>query len=245
MSLVRAGLAPFADTVLEAGGDTIRLKEQALRVLRDPAEGEFLEGLGMDERGFDDWQSATRATLARQAETLEPMGERNVKPRIAILPLRRLPLAQSEDVLGDALAEELSRVLSRVDLIDVISHLSCRSFQGRHPSTKDLQEQLGCNYAVTGGYRKKGQNLRLEIEFHDILSDTHICTLDADLDEGRFLAGEGDELNELAGGLLRATLASAARLGSLRPMPDLATHKLMMSAIGLMFKIGDADFGRA
>ena len=245
LSLIRAGLAPDADNVLSVTGDTIALREMALRVLRNPAEGAFLEGVEISENGFEDWLRAERTARVKLEEVLAPGGENNVRPRIAVLPFHKLPLAEDKSLLGDAMAEELLRILSRLDLVDVISHLSSRSIDANRPTATDLREKLGCNYVVTGGYRQIGGSLRLEAEFHDTLSNTHLSTFACELNEAGFLAGDSQGMIDLAGNILRETLVSSVRLGALRPLPDLATHRLLMSAIGLMFKMGDADFGRA
>lgn len=147
--------------------------------------------------------------------------------------------------MSDVLRCRLLRILSRLELIDVILHLSSRAFRHLSSTTEEMREGLGYDYLVSGTYRTTGDTIALEMDFHDAPAEVLSWSSEAKIDQAAFLAGEPGALADLAGEIANAAVVSSVRQGAIRPMPDLATHKLLMSAIGLMFNMGDADFGRA
>ncbi len=245
LSEVRGAFGDEADRVLDVTTDQIAFHDGGVRVFRDPADGVFLEGIDIDENGFEDWLRQARSAAAPLCSDVSGSQPQSLRPRIAVLPFARFAQGDGPDALGDALAQELLRILSRVELIDVISHLSSRALRPLTSTMANVRAGLGCDYLVTGTYRMGDGRITLEMDFHDVATEVLSWSSEAQIAQAAFLAGDPGLLANLAGDIVNAALVSSVRQGAIRPMPDLATHKLLMSAIGLMFNMGDADFGRA
>ena len=122
-----------------------------------PGGGEFLEGLDIKDDEFNDWlrgirQSPEQLFSLFSASTQPPPP--SILPTIAILPFRMVGGTPEHVVLGDWLAEEICRSLSRSNLLAVISHLSAREL-----STSQDRAGPGARGAE-GGLLRGGQPAR-------------------------------------------------------------------------------------
>ncbi len=96
-----------------------------------PGQGLFLEGLEIRETGFQQWLAGIRANPT-QLDGLFCLSSRgdgvSILPIVAVLPFRAVGGDAADATVGDWMAEEMCRSLSRSRLLAVISHLSAREF---------------------------------------------------------------------------------------------------------------------
>ena len=133
----------FAE-VLSSTNSDLTLDLTRVSFIGRPGAGELLEGINIREEGFNRWLGAMRQnpeqifSLFSLASQPPP---RAMLPTIAVLPFRTIAGTTDHAVLGDWLAEEACRSLSRSNLIAVISHWSSRSLDSScsrhrdHPRT--------------------------------------------------------------------------------------------------------------
>ena len=70
----------------------------------------------------------------------------------------------SISVLGEVLAEEMIRELSRSPDLNVISRLSTTAFRGRQVTLAEINAHLNADYVLSGIYRVDGRRIRLDAE---------------------------------------------------------------------------------
>jgi adenylate cyclase len=89
------------------------------------------------------------------------------KPTIAVLPFTNLDSNDSDDFFGDGVTEDLITNLSRFHALAVISRNSTFVYKNREVTFKQVGEELGAEYVVTGSIRKSTNRLRLTVELSD------------------------------------------------------------------------------
>jgi len=89
------------------------------------------------------------------------------KPTIAVLPFTNLDINDREDFFADGVTEDLITNLSRFHALAVISRSSTFVYKNREAPFKQVREELGAHYIVTGSIRKSSNRLRLTVELSD------------------------------------------------------------------------------
>ncbi|MFW5654640.1 MAG: hypothetical protein ACOCYW_03205 [Roseicyclus sp.] len=249
LSAMRQRLGDDFDRVFDLRADIVSLRAEAIRLIGGPEDGDFLEGLDLAEEGFEDWLRDQRLSpppaQARGPGAPSPGATISPHPRIAVLPVAGFCLPREIEGMGDFFAQELIRALSRLHLLDVISHLSSRSVAAENVDLALIRERLSVDYVVSGTLRMAGGRPLLTIDCHDCEHGTHLwdgrfsIPADAQFDREEGLVAE------VAGEILRSILTRPAHLGAHRPLPDVATHRLLMSGISLTYSVGRRQFAQA
>ncbi|MGG7566283.1 hypothetical protein ACQ5SO_08995 [Rhodovulum sp. DZ06] len=173
------------------------------------------------------------AAAAAAAAPFAVSPDLELRPAIAVLPFRDF----GDDAgggLGDALAEDVSRALSRSRGFNVISHLSSRHFAARRATLPQVTAELNPRFLVTGEIRASGERFRLNVDLHDAQSMRLLESREHFGDVPTFLRGELDVARTVVVDASRAAAQLAAEAVRARPLPSLAVHELLMAAIGLM-----------
>jgi TolB-like protein len=213
-----------------------------------PGSGTFLEGLDLRETGFNQWLSAVRQnpdqldglySLVTQAPAMPMM------PIVAVLPFRALGDDPAEAVLGDWLAEETCRSLSRSRFLAVISHLSCRELWRRAVDIAAVRNQLHADYCVIGTIRKVAGDLILDSDLIDTRSARILWTR-------RFTGRLDDFLNPTAEGIAQVVQSVGSAIAdealvhiSNRRLADVEDHRLVVAGVKLMHRPALRDFARS
>jgi adenylate cyclase len=86
-----------------------------------------------------------------------PLGE--LRPTLAVIPFAARDVVPDHHVLGEVLAEEIIRELSRSPDLSVISRLSTTAFRGRLVTLAEINAHLNADYVLSGVYRVDGQQV--------------------------------------------------------------------------------------
>lgn len=251
LSSLRQEMGDRFDAVFDVEGDRVAIRPGSLRLMGGPERGEFLESLDIDEEGFEEWLRDMRLA-GPVAQVLSPFSaagdtapEPMLKPKIAVLPFVNYPRDPNHSYLGDAIAQELIRALSRSQMIDMISHLSSRSFDPQTVDIMGIRRALGVDFLVTGRCLISDDQLLMDVDFHDAMHGSLVWTERFRARTSDFFAGDADFITEMALEVVNSVLSQSVELGAVRPLPNVSTHALMMSAIALMHHMATANFSRA
>ena len=86
------------------------------------------------------------------------------KPTIAVLPFTNLDEKDEEDYFADGVTEDLITNLSRFHALAVISRNSTFIYKRRQVPLKQIGQELGAKYIVSGSIRRSGSRLRVTVE---------------------------------------------------------------------------------
>ena len=244
---IKAILGEFYADLLTSTNSEVTLDLSRVLFVGGPASGVFLEGLDIREIGYQLWLNAVRANPAQLAGlfSLAASPRNDVLPVVAIIPFRALGGAQGDMALGDWLAEETARSLSRSRLIAVISHLSSRQLAKGVVEMSGVRDVLKADFCVCGSLRNLGGRIVVDADFVDARSGRLLWTR-------HFSAALADLLSDAGGGLANLVNSVGAALADEaiahvrgRPLGDVEDHRLVMAGVALMHRATLSDFARS
>ncbi len=246
LTTIRQKLGERFDDVFFVEADRIGLKLENIQLEGDPSQGDFLEGLDISEEGFEDWLRDQRLSEAPvfpgKEKHDDPVPVVEVRPIVAVLPFVLYGESSQWDGLGDFFAQEVTRMLSKSQLMNLISHLSSRKIDARVVDLADIRSKLDADFVVAGSIRNLGGRLMLHVDCLDsdtgeqIWTERFLVPVEAVFDQDCGL------VSEVAAEIVRVLLVNASDFTATRPLPDLPAHRLLMSAISLMYRISEKQF---
>ncbi|WP_170157888.1 hypothetical protein [Litoreibacter meonggei] len=248
LSDLRSLLGEDFDYFIKCTNSDVELDLSLINFLGAPGTGAFMEGIGIRDRGFEEWVASMRADDSQIAALYRTTPRTELGrplPRITALPFQRVMGGENLRVLGDWLAEEVCRSLSRSNLLSVISHLSSRALATRTTDTLDVRRELDVDYFVTGSIRDMGGRLVVDMDFVDARDGNIMWTRQIAGPEAKFW----DEITTGLDGVVRAigrTIADEAiAYVNDRPVPELEDHHLVIGGVSLMHRPTFRDFAKS
>lgn len=232
------------DSLFAADKGTIAIQLDRVGLEGDPADGEFLEGMDIaGSEGFESWLRQKRqmepARVTARARPLVPVDHAafaRLRPAMAVVPLAVVSGQPEMGSLGDLIANDISRHLARLDHVDVMSHLSCRSDAFRSSTFHHLRQKYDVDFLVTGHARVSGDRVALDVDIIHVdtarilASDRFQDSLDGTL------SGASPVYGEICAFLYKAAFESTIQICADREPTDLPAFALLMSAIVLMHR---------
>jgi len=237
----------FAE-VLSGTNSDITLDLTKVFFIGRPGAGEFLEGLNIREERFNRWLAAMRLNpqqvFSLYSHSSQPPST-PILPSIAILPFRTIAGKGEHAVLGDWLAEEACRSLSRSNLIAVISHWSSRALDHQTIDIATVRSRLAVDYCVVGTLRAGSGDIILDADFIDTVSGRILWTRQFAGPMDRFLSRSAEGISEIVRAVGGAIADDAITHISGRRLGDLEDHRLLVAGVGLMHRPSLRDFAKS
>jgi TolB-like protein/tetratricopeptide (TPR) repeat protein len=213
-----------------------------------PGSAPILEGLDIKEKGFVTWLAGLRENPG-QIDALFQLAarplERSMLPLIAVLPFRA-PGGQPEDVvIGDWLAEETCRSLSRSRMLSVISHLSCRELAERPMDIVAVRTTLRTDFCIQGTIRRIGANIIVDADLVDVRNAQIVWTRNFEAPAASFLEHAAEGIGYLVRAAGSAIADDAIQHVSSRELSAVEDHRLLIAGVKLMYRPALRDFARA
>ncbi|MEM7425525.1 MAG: hypothetical protein AAF441_05485 [Pseudomonadota bacterium] len=252
---LRRALADIKRVMGEAYGELLAVNNAEVTLdlskvefLGRPGNGEFLEGLDVKEDGFNDWLRAIRLS-PEQIHSLFGLSTqappKPIVPTLAILPFRLVLGGEEHAILGDWLAEEVCRSLSRSNLLAVISHLSTRELARRQIALTDVRSALAADYCVHGSVRVVGEQVILDADFLDAKSGRILWTRRFSGGFGELFGEHSETISDLVCTIGRTVASEAIDRSRRSNVRDLADHIPLVAGVGLMHELRLASFAKS
>jgi TolB-like protein/Flp pilus assembly protein TadD len=237
----------FAEVLTSTNSD-ISLDLTRVSFIGRPGAGELLEGINIREEGFSRWLDAMRLN-PEQIFSLYSLASQPppppMLPAIAVLPFRTIAGTTDHAVLGDWLAEEACRSLSRSNLIAVISHWSSRALDHHSVDIATIRERLAVDYCVAGTLRVGANEIVLDADFVDAVSGRILWTRQFAGPLESFLGRSADGVSEIVTAVGRAIADDAIAHVSDRRLTEVEDHRLLLAGVGLMHRPSLHAFARS
>lgn len=108
------------------------------------------------------------ASVARPGPAWQPPELYTVRPSIAVLPFANFAGGPEFDELAEALAEDITSMLSRVPELFVVSTSTTRTYRSELPDSRLVRDELGVRYVLEGSIRRGiGSALRVTAQLVD------------------------------------------------------------------------------
>ena len=114
---------------------------------------------------------ATSIAPARAAQMAYPLPK---KPSIAVLPFRNLSGDKAQAFLAEGLSENIVSALSRISEMFVIARRSTLAYRGKDVKIRQVAEELGVRYVLTGSVQRAGQRLRITAQLIDAIKGAYV-----------------------------------------------------------------------
>ena len=233
------------DDIFQTTNADVRIDLSRVDMIGDASDGVFLDGINIPEPGFRKWLEDKRRHMKRAFSEMFLADRPGLVPKLAILPFLARQRTDDEQHLADLLAMEISRTLSRSRLIDVISHLSSRSLDNRRIDMAEIRRKLGFDYVVYGSVRLVGGEFQVQADMADAASGRIVWTDTVSGNLADLLSGQTTLVAEVSSQIGHAILAASVELAQSRPIADIDSHRLLMSAVTLMHGQSLTDVKRA
>jgi adenylate cyclase len=168
-----------------------------------------------------------------------------MKPSIAVVPFAPHRVPAESDVIGELLAEEVIRALSRSPDLSVISRLSTTVFRGRDASVAEIGGMLSADYVLSGRYSGEGGGVTLNAELADARSGRILWTERLRGTVADLLTGEQELVRRLVAEVGGAVVRRELQRSRAEPLPTLRAYTLLMGAIALMHRLSLREFNEA
>ncbi len=248
LSDIKAVMGSDFDRFLTVANAEITLNMQHIHFIGRPGGATFLEGLDIREEGFNDWLRGIRQNpnqlFGLFSASRQPPPP-SILPTVAVIPFRLISGDQNQSVLGDWVAEEICRSLSRSSLMSVISHLSARRLSSDQVDIQTIHSELGTAYCLSGSFRINGESAVLDADFIDTASGRILWTRSFRAPLQDFLSSEGQAINELTLLVGRMIASDTVTYARGRRLKDLEDHRLLLAGIGMLHELRLSSFARS
>jgi TolB-like protein len=153
-------------------------------------------------------------TDARSAIPTILHSDERSRPRLSIvvLPFTNLSDDRDQQYFADAITEDLTTDLSRIEDMFVISRNTAFTYWNKPVDTKQIGRELGVRYILEGSVRRSGNRLRINAQLIDAATDAHLWTERFDSDAVDLFSLQNEITSQLANVLgLELIAAEAAR----------------------------------
>lgn len=166
------------------------------------------------------------------------------RPPLAVLSFRDATASAEDQELARAYAQELTGELARNADLSVIAAYSGQTLADRGESPQQVARQLGARYLVDGQLRRRGDVLRLAVQFIDGRDGRVVWTDRQDIAAGQVVAARDVIVDRIAGSLHSSMRRDQET--SARSVPaTLDVYAMTLSAINLKHRFNPADNLRA
>ncbi|WP_162243878.1 winged helix-turn-helix domain-containing protein [Pseudorhodoferax sp. Leaf274] len=167
------------------------------------------------------------------------------RPSIAVLPFESLLGQDGDDLLGEALADEVIAGLAHIPDVCVVSGMSSRRLKRCGLTLTGQADCLSAHYLLTGVYRQQGGGLVLQVQFQEVRSGAILraqqfsTTLATAFDPA---SSVGQQIAQDVG---QAVFRHAIERSRSAALPGLDNYALLLGSIGLMHQNLGREFERA
>jgi adenylate cyclase len=146
----------------------------------------------------------------------------------------------------DVITDLLTNLLSRSNQIRVISRLSANAFRGRAVEGSVISEKLGIEYWLTGHVqRTPSKQLRIYAQLVNGRSNQVVWEHQYLTSELEATIADSPSLSNIAQEVSSNLIDTELRAGRVRPLPNVASHTLLLGAVALMHRFSFSDFEKA
>jgi TolB-like protein len=213
---------------------------------------EFVAGVDGDVEDLGDLalvSGSIRAYRLRPSTGMPAMmielGKAELRPSIAILPFEDQVPADPDDMLGEALADDVITCLSRSPEFSVISGLSSRRLRRCGLTPENMAGCLAATYLLTGSYRSASGRISINVHLQDARRGTVLRSMHMEMGVQEAFDLTDPLGHRIAQEVGQAIFNYAVQQSKVRPLPELENYSLLMGAIGLMHRAAVQEFERA
>jgi adenylate cyclase len=132
----------------------------------------ILAVLGIAGTGILLWQqSRSRVEAASLDRMAYPLPD---SPSVAVLPFANLSNDPDQEYFADGITADIITDISKVSGLMIVAHTSTFTYKGKQVKVRQVAEDLGVRYVLTGSVQREGNKLRLTAQLIDALKGSYL-----------------------------------------------------------------------
>lgn len=175
---------------------------------------------------------------------LPNLAAEDVLPTIAIVPLNPRIQAADTAMLGDIIADDLISVISRAADVNVISRLSTTGFRTKTADLSKVGSVLGADFILSGTFVTQDTLIVLMLEFAEVSTNSVLWADRVEIEVATLLNGVG-AVDGIVSKIRKSIALNEVKRARSNPISTLRNYTLLIGAVGLMHRLGPADFAMA
>lgn len=213
------------------------------RALKEAAQGRLkaelvplgelqLKNIDRPVRAFRvEWKPDDWGVAASPAAVPTPASAQSDKPSIAVLPFANMSGDPGQDYFADGVSEDIVTALSRFHELVVISRSSSFAFKGKGLEVRQIADQLGVRYVLSGSLRKAGNRVRVSAELTDVATGAQVWSDRYDRDLADVFELQ-DDISRTVAGVIEPAIRGAEIERARRKSPtSLTAYDLYLKAL--------------
>src|SRR5271167_3498615 len=174
-------------------------------------------------------RSATGYPTRSRTSTSRPTAPPGA-PRLSIvvLPFTNLSNDPEQEYFSDAVTDDLTADLSRIEESFVIARTTAFSYRGKAIEVKQIGRELGVRYVLEGSVRRLGEQVQINVQLIDAESGAHIWADRLDTDRANLPKAQSEITSRLARSLHRELLEAVSRQIDQQKPVNLEARDLIM-----------------
>jgi adenylate cyclase len=178
---------------------------------------------------------AIDAPTPRPSSSVQPAA---APPRISIvvLPFASLSPDPEQDYFADAVTDDLTTDLSRIEDSFVIARSTAFTYKGKAVDVRQVARELGVRYVLEGSVRRLGERVQVNVQLIDGITGSHLWADRFDTDRRDLAAAQDEITGRLARTLDAALIRDAARRIELERAADPDACDLVLRARALHYE---------
>ena len=161
----------------------------------------------------------------------------NLLPSLAVVPFLARGGGDVDIVLGEVIAEELIRDLSRSAELNLISRLSTTAFRNRNATASEIGNNLQVEYVLSGAYSIDGRNITIDSELANSKTGRIVWTKRQKARVSGLRSGRREIIDLIAADVSDAVMKRELQRAQSQALPTLTSYTLLIAAIGLMHRL--------
>jgi TolB-like protein/Tfp pilus assembly protein PilF len=164
---------------------------------------------------------------------------------IAVLPLENLSRDPNNAYFADGMQDEILARLSKIADLKVISRTSTQRFKSAPGDLREIAKQLGVANVLEGSVQKAADQVRVNVQLINALSDAHLWGDIYDRKLTDIFAVESDIAKTIADKLQAKLTGEEKALIAAQPTSDLTAYELYLKGRSLWSKRGGENLRQA
>ncbi len=238
-------------TTLAGPGETVasaavrdQLTDQIDGEIRDLGEC-FLKNINEPLRAYQLHARPRTTTLPLDDVSFPKIDDATTSVVLAIIPFTHNCAEPGTVQAADVLIDQMTSAFSQSPVVRVISRLSSNAFRGRDVAATRAGSALAAHYVLSGTMDDGSGALLLQLELLHCRSGELVWANEFHIAQNDVLSTESDAVTTTVTGVMRALTKTEMMIAHGRPLPNVASHTLYLTAITYLHRFSRTDFDRA
>lgn len=159
------------------------------------------------------------------------------KPSVVVLPLKNLSEEPGQDSLATAISQDITAGLSRFSDLFVISADSANFYRDQIKSPRQIGQELGVRYVISGSMQRVGDRLRVTVQLIEAESESQIWGEKYDRTITDIFVVQDEIVRAVTTSLGETIWRSAAAKLDAKPVENFAAYDYFLQGLDIFHKL--------